>query len=150
MPKSFFQMYGHLVFSTKNHVNWLDDKIRERVHAYMSTILRNMECPYAHVGGAKDHIHILFNIGKINHPVKIVQHTKKETSKFIKNIDNEYNDFSWQKRYGLFSISPKDIKNLKKYINSQIEHHKKMTFREEFLAYLKKYNIEYDEKYIWD
>lgn len=150
MPKSFFQMYGHLIFSTKNRVNWLDDNIRERIHAYMATIFRNMECPFVYVGGATDHIHVLFNIGKITLPVKIIQHIKKESSKFIKDIAPEYDNFSWQKGYGLFSVSPKDIKSVEKYISIQMEHHKKKTFQEEFRAYLKKYNIEYDEEYIWD
>ncbi len=150
MPKSFFQMYGHLIFSTKNHVNWLDEKVRERVHAYMATIFRDMGCPYVHIGGPQDHIHALFNIGKTSLPVKLIQNIKKDSSKFISNISREYHDFSWQKGYGLFSVSPKDIKSVEKYIDSQIEHHEKMTFQDEFLAYLKKYDIEYDEKYIWD
>jgi len=150
MPKSYFQMYGHLIFSTKNRMNWLDEKIRERVHGYMATIFRDMDCPFVKVGGATDHIHVLFNIGKINLPVKVIQNIKKETSKFVKNIDSKYFDFSWQKGYGLFSVSPKDLETIKNYINIQIEHHKKMSFQEEYRLYLEKYKIDYDEKYIWD
>ncbi len=150
MPKSYFQMYGHLIFSTKNRVNWLDDEIRERVHGYMATIFCDMDCPFVKIGGATDHIHVLFNIGKTNLPVKVIQNIKKETSKFIKTIDDKYCDFSWQKGYGLFSVSPKDLDSVKNYINIQMEHHKKMSFQYEYRLYLEKYKIDYDEKYIWD
>lgn len=150
MAKSFFQMYGHLIFSTKNRINYLDDTIRTRLHSYMATIFRNMDCPYVYVGGAKDHIHVLFDIGKTNLPVSIVREVKKDTSKFIKNIDKKYQDFYWQNGYGLFSASPANKEKVINYIDIQIEHHKTMSFEDEFRAYLKKYNINYEEKYIWD
>ena len=150
MAKSFFQMYGHLIFSTKNRINYLDDTIRTRLHSYMATIFRNMACPYVHVGGAGDHIHVLFDIGKTNLPVSIVREVKKDTSKFIKNIDKKYQDFYWQNGYGLFSVSPANKEKVVNYIDIQIEHHKTMSFEDEFRAYLKKYNISYEEKYIWD
>ena len=150
MPRSFFQMYGHLIFSTKNRINYLDDNIRPRLHSYMATIFRNMGCPYVHVGGAEDHIHVLFDIGKTNLLINIVREVKKDTSKFIKNIDTKYQYFYWQNGYGLFSVSPANKEKVINYIDAQMEHHKTMSFQEEFRAYLKKYNINYDEKYIWD
>lgn len=150
MPKSFLQMYGHLIFSTKNRERWLDDHIRGRVHAYIASVFRNLNCPYVHVGGPTDHIHVLFDIGKTNLPVKIICEVKKETSKFIKTIDGEYNNFYWQSGYGLFSVSPANIEKVINYIDIQMEHHKTISFKDEFLVYLKKYNLDYDEKYIWD
>ena len=150
MPRSFFQMYGHLIFSTKNRINYLDDNIRPRLHSYMATIFRNMGCPYVHVGGAEDHIHVLFDIGKTNLLINIVREVKKDTSKFIKNIDTKYQDFYCQNGYGLFSVSPANKEKVINYIDAQMAHHKTMSFQEEFCAYLKKYNINYDEKHIWD
>ncbi len=143
-------MYGHLIFSTKNRVNWLDEIIRDDIHAYIAEIFRNQGCPYVHVGGIEDYIHILFDIGKINLTTKIIGIIKKDSSKFIKKIDARYKDFYWQNGYALFSVSPKNKNNVINYINTQSEHHKQMTFKDEYLAYLKKYNIEYDEKNIWD
>jgi REP-associated tyrosine transposase len=150
MAKSFFQMYGHLIFSTKDRIKILDDNIRDRVHAYMASIFRNMDCPYVHVGGAEDHVHVLFDIGKTHLPVKIIGKVKKETSKFIKTVDDEYRDFYWQNGYGLFSVSPANKEVVKNYIDRQMEHHKTMSFKDELCAYLEKYKIDYDEKYIWD
>jgi REP-associated tyrosine transposase len=150
MAQSFFQMYGHLIFSTKDRIDYLDDNIRSDTHAYMATLFRDMGCSYVHVGGAKDHVHVLFDIGKDNLPVNIIGKVKKESSKFIKNIDNGYKDFYWQSGYGLFSVSPSNKEKVINYINMQMEHHKKMSFKDEFLAYLKKYNIDYNEKYIWE
>ncbi len=141
MAKSFFQMYGHLIFSTKNRVNWLDEEIRDEVYAYISQIFRNQDCPFVHVGGTGDHIHIFFDIGKINLTTKIIGIVKKDSSKFIKTLDAKYKDFYWQNGYALFSVSPTNKDNVINYISIQAEHHKRMTFKEEYLAYLKKYNI---------
>ncbi|MDD5597339.1 MAG: transposase [Victivallaceae bacterium] len=134
-------MYGHLIFSTQGHVEYLDDKIRVRVHSYMATLLRNMNCSYVHVGGTEDHVHILFDLGKTDLPVNIIGKVKKESSKFIKTLGKNYEDFYWQGGYGLFSVSPSSKVKVADYISSQIEHHKKMSFKEEFLAYLKKYTL---------
>lgn len=150
MGQSFFQMYGHLIFSTKNRTKFLDDEVRPRVHSYIATLFRDMGCPYVHVGGTEDHIHILFDQGKDNLPVNIVAKTKKESLKFIKNINKKYEDFYWQRGYALFSVSPASKEKVINYIDAQMEHHKTMSFQEEFLAYLSKYKINYNEKYIWD
>ena len=128
MAQSFFQMYGHLIFSTKDRVDYLNDKIRRDIHAYIATLFRDMGCPYVHVGGAKDHVHVLFDTGKDNLSVNIIGKVKKESSKFIKNIDKAYKDFYWQSGYGLFSVSPSNKEKVINYINIQMEHHKKMSF----------------------
>lgn len=143
-------MYGHLIFSTKDRINFLNDEIRPRLHSYMSTIFRNMNCPYVHIGGTENHVHVLFDIGKTNLPVNIIRTVKKDTSKFIKDVDEKYHDFYWQNGYGLFSVSPAGKDKVISYIDMQLEHHKTMSFQDEFRAYLKKYNINYEEKYIWN
>ena len=135
MAKSFFQMYGHLIFSTKNRIDFLDNNIRSRLHSYMASIFRNMGCPYVHVGGTENHIHVLFDIGKNNLPVNIVREVKKDSSKFIKNIDRKYHDFYWQSGYGLFSVSPAGKDKVISYIDMQLEHHNTMSFQDEFRAY---------------
>lgn len=150
MAQSFFQMYGHLIFSTKSRIKFLDNKVRARIHSYIATLFRDMGCPYVCVGGTEDHIHILFDQGKDNLPVKVVGKIKKESSKFIKDIDKKYKDFYWQRGYALFSVSPASKEKVINYINAQMEHHKTISFQEEFLAYLNKYKIDYNEKYIWD
>ncbi len=139
-----------MIFSTKNREPWLNENIRERVHAYLSTIIRDMDCPYVVVGGAEDHVHIIMDIGKKHTAVDIIAKAKKESSKFVKELDNNYSAFYWQSGYGMFSVSPGNVLKVEKYILNQIEHHKKQTFKDEFRAFLKKYNIKYDEKFLWD
>jgi len=150
MPQSFCQLYAHLIFSTKNRQRFLNPSIRGRVHAYMAGIVRDLCTPYVIVGGPDDHVHSLFDIGKNHPPVKLVEIVKKETSKFVKTLGDEYRDFYWQRGYGMFSVGPIHRDEVKAYIETQEEHYKRMTFQEEFRAYLQKYNIPFDERYVWD
>jgi len=150
MAQSFCQIYVHAIFSTKNREPLLNDNIRERVQAYLSTITRDMDCPYVVVGGTEDHAHILMDVGKKHTPIDILAKVKKESSKFVKELGNEYSSFYWQSGYGMFSVSPANVNIVEEYILNQIEHHKKQTFKDEFRAFLKKYNIKYDEKYLWN
>ncbi len=150
MAQSFCQIYVHAIFSTKNREPWLNNNIRERVHAYLSTIIRDLGCPYVVVGGAEDHVHIIMDIGKKHTPVDIIAKSKKESSKFVKELGSKYSTFYWQSGYGMFSVSPGNVLKVENYILNQMEHHKKQTFKDEFKAFLKKYNIKYDEKYLWD
>ena len=150
MPQSFFQMYGHLIFSTKNRCRWLDDSVRARTHAYIASVARNMGCSYVHVGGPDDHVHALLEIGKTTKPVDLAAEIKKENSKFVKTIGSEFRDFYWQNGYGLFSVGPLRVSDVAAYIDGQMEHHRQITFKEEYLTFLKRYNQPYDEQYLWD
>ena len=150
MAQSFCQLYGHLIFSTKHRRPWLDAPMRPRVHAYLATLVRDMGCLCQEVGGTEDHIHILLALGKDVAPKTIPEKIKMESSKFVKTLGDEYRDFYWQGGYGMFSVGPTRIRDVKKYIQTQEEHHKKMTFQEEFVKFLKAYGIPYDEKYLWD
>ncbi len=150
MAQSFCQIYIHAIFSTKDRKPWLDDNIRKRVHAYLSTVVRDMNCPYVVVGGIEDHVHIIMDIGKSHLPIDILAKAKKESSKFVKGLGSKYSSFYWQSGYGMFSVSPGNVFKVEKYILNQVEHHKKQTFKDELLAFLKKYKIEYNEKYLWD
>ncbi|MDA0837600.1 MAG: transposase [Planctomycetota bacterium] len=95
MSLSLTRLYAHLIFSTKNRHPSLDDEIRPRVHAYLATIIRGMESPYVVVGGVADHVHILFDMGKMHAPVKFVEQVKRESSKFVKKLGAKYQDFYW-------------------------------------------------------
>jgi putative transposase len=150
MPQSFSQIFVHIIFSTKNRMPMIDKEIQPRVFSYIATIARNDDCSSVLVGGIEDHVHILVNLSKKRVPVDIVAKIKKESSKFIKTLGNTYSDFYWQNGYGMFSVSPASCQDVRRYVETQSAHHKKMSFQEEFLAYLKKYEIEYDERYIWD
>jgi REP element-mobilizing transposase RayT len=147
---SFCKIYIHAIFSTKDRRRWLDESIRPRIHAYLATLARNAGCPLVVVGGPADHVHMLVDIGKKNHPVEMLGRVKQESSKFVKTLGAEYGEFYWQRGYGMFSVGPTRIDEVKAYIDGQIEHHRQQTFQDEFRAFLNRYGIEYDERYIWE
>jgi REP element-mobilizing transposase RayT len=150
MPQSLTKLYAHLIFSTKNRHSFLDDAVRPRVHAYLATTIRGLDSPWVVVGGVADHVHILFDLGKMHAPVEFVEHVKRESSKFVKTLGKKYEKFYWQRGYGMFSISPKDRDAAESYVRHQDEHHRTKTFQEEYRAFLEQYGIIYDEQYLWD
>lgn len=109
-----------------------------------------MGSPYVVVGGAADHVHILFDQGKMRAPVQFVERVKRESSKFVKTLGLEYRGFYWQRGYGMFSVSPTHLADAERYIRDQEKHHRQKTFCEEFREFLERYGIEYDERYVWD
>jgi REP element-mobilizing transposase RayT len=150
MPQSLSQLYVHLIFSTKDRFPFLTDDIRERVHGYLATTLRDMGSPFVVVGGVADHVHILFDMGRIHAAKAFVEQVKRESSKFIKTIRSDLEAFYWQRGYGIFSVSPTHRKNVVAYIESQEEHHRTKTFQDEYREFLNRYGIKFDEQYVWD
>ena len=150
MPQSLSQLYAHLIFSTKDRFPFLRDDIRERVHGYLATTLRDMGSPFVVVGGVEDHVHILFDMGRIHAAKDFVEQVKRESSKFIKTLRSDLDTFYWQRGYGIFSVSPTHRKNVLAYIKSQEEHHRTKTFQDEYRDFLTRYGIEFDEQYVWD
>ena len=150
MPQSLSQLYAHLIFSTKDRFPFLKDDIRERVHGYLATTLRDMGSPFVVVGGVADHVHILFDMGRIHAAKDFVEQLKRESSKFVKTLRPNLNQFFWQRGYGIFSVSPTPREKVVLYIESQEEHHRSKTFQEEYRDFLNRYRIEFDEQYVWD
>ena len=150
MPQSHSQLYAHLIFSTKDRFAFLADDIRPHVHAYLATILRDMGSPFVVVGGVADHVHVLFDMGRIHAAKDFVEQIKRESSKFIKTLRPNLNKFYWQRGYGIFSVSPTHREKVVEYIETQEEHHRKKSFQEEYREFLERYEIECDERYVWD
>jgi REP element-mobilizing transposase RayT len=150
MSQSLSKVYVHLTFSTKERYPFIDNNIKERLWEYLGGICKGLECNPIQVGGDKDHIHILCLLSKKISQMKLMEEVKKQSSKWIKTIDTKYAKFYWQDGYGIFSVNPSEIEIVVDYIKKQEEHHKKRTFKEELIAFLKKYNVEYDEQYLWD
>lgn len=150
MPQSLTQLSAHLIFSTKDRKPLLKEEIRPRVHGYLATVIRSMDCPYVVVGGVADHVHILFDIGKKRAPVEIIEHVKRESSKFVKTLGPQFSNFYWQRGYGIFSVSPTHLPDAERYVRHQEEHHRRKSFQEEFREFLARYGIEFDERYVWD
>lgn len=150
MSQSLAQVFLHIVFSTKKRVSWLDDEISSDLYRYITKILQNKNCPLLRIGGTEDHIHILCGLSKNISIGKIVEEIKTSSSKLIKTKSLTHKDFYWQHGYGAFSISPghKDI--VDKYIANQKEHHRTISYEDELRQLLKKYSVDFNEKYLWD
>jgi REP element-mobilizing transposase RayT len=150
MPQSLHVLSVHIVFSTKERRPWVSKDLQARLWAYQSRILQNLECHSITIGGVEDHVHVACHLSKKVAPIKVLEILKKDSSKFIKTLRNDLTAFHWQDGYGLFSVSPSHEEALRQYIGDQEEHHKKETFREEFVRLLQKYQVQFDERYLWD
>ena len=151
MSQSLSQMYTHIIFSTKYRKPHLtDNDVAAHIHAYIAGICKNLESPAIIIGGAIDHIHILCHLSQNISARDLLREIKRQSSKWVKKTYPALMAFYWQAGYGSFSISPSHLEPLKRYIQNQVEHHRKETFQEGFIRFLKKYNIQYDERYVWD
>lgn len=150
MPQSLAKVYLHIVFSTKNRKPLIKQEVEEELHKYLSGIARDHKSPVIAINSVEDHIHILCLLSRNITISKLLEELKKSSSKWIKTKGDAFKNFYWQNGYGAFSVSQSAVDTVKKYIANQKEHHKKKTFKEEYIEFLEKYEIEYDEKYIWD
>ncbi len=150
MPQSIAYNYLHITFSTKYREPLIDEAIEEELFKYIGGICKNLECNPIKVGGYRDHIHILCILSRKIALMKLLEEVKSHSSKWIKTKGDQYKNFYWQRGYGSFSVNPAEIDVVIRYIENQAEHHKKKSFQEEYIAFLKKYNAEYDERYLWD
>ncbi|MCE5230140.1 IS200/IS605 family transposase [bacterium] len=150
MPESLSLVIVHVIFSTKNRHPFLDQDSRSSMHAYLATIARDLNCECYRVGGVMDHVHIAIRLSRTITIAQLVERLKTSSSKWAKEQYVSLRNFSWQRGYGCFSISPRDLDALRTYIDGQEEHHRKRTFQEEFRMFLEKYNVKYNEAYVWD
>ncbi len=150
MPQSLASVLVHLVFSTKHREPLITETIEPELHKYLSTVFRGCDSPALLVGGYNDHIHALFSLSRKWAIADIVEEVKTSSSKWIKTKGDEFRQFHWQSGYGAFSVSQSNVEQVKTYIANQREHHGKQDFQHGYRFLLKKYEIEFDERYVWD
>ena len=151
MPQSHAQIYLHLVFSTKGRRPFLQDaNLRNELHHYLGGGCRNQGSPSLIVGGVEDHVHILCRLARTTTVSDLVKELKRESSVWLKSKGPLLADFHWQDGYGAFSLSPAHVPQVRDYIAGQEEHHKKVTFQDELRRLLTLYEVEFDERYVWD
>ena len=150
MGQSLVKQYSHIVFSTKHQQPLIIDQVEQELYKYIGGICKNLECYPVKIGGYKNHVHILCLLSKKIALMKLLEEVKSHSSKWVKTIDERMNNFYWQNGYGAFSVNPSQVDIVKTYIENQHAHHRKKTFKEEYLEFLNEYNIEYDERYLWD
>ncbi len=149
MPQSLSKVYVHITFSTKNRKKLIDDEIKSSLFEYLGGVCKGLECNPIQVGGYKNHIHVACLLSKKITQMKLMEEIKKRSSKWIKTKGRKYSNFYWQDGYGIFSVNPAEINVVVNYIKNQEDHHKRLSFQDEFRAFLKKYSVEYDERYVW-
>jgi REP element-mobilizing transposase RayT len=150
MAGTFSQIYIQVVFAVKGRGNFLQDPWRDEVFKYISGIIKGKNQKPIIVNGVKNHIHIFVGLKPSMAVSDLVRDIKNNSTNFINEKKLVSGKFSWQEGFGSFSYSHSQIEQVYNYILNQEKHHKQKTFREEYLDFLKKFEIEYDERYLFD
>src|SRR5262245_3935519 len=151
MPQSLANVLLHVVFSTKNRAPFLKDpKIREEMNAYIVGTLAAIDCPSLIVRTVEDHLHCLCQLSRTKTIAKLVEEMKVESSSCAKKQAQALKNFQWQAGYGAFSVSQSNAPRVKTYIANQEQHHRRITFQDEFRLLLTRHKIDFDERYVWD
>ncbi len=151
MPQSLAKILLHTVFSTKDRRPFLrDPMLRTEMHAYLGGILTHLECQPILVGGVEDHVHVLAGLSRSCTVAEMIKELKRGSSLWIKDRSPGLSDFAWQNGYGVFSLGFSQLEIVKQYLAGQEQHHQKHSFQDEFRRLLRRYQIAYDERYVWD
>jgi len=150
MTQSLSKLYIHTIFHVKNKRIFIRPEEEKELYAYIGGIIKQNSSDSIKIGGTENHIHILANMSKNISLSKFLEEIKKNSSRWIKTKDIHYKDFAWQGGYSGYSVSQSKVEVVKKYIERQKEHHKKLSFRDEYLKFLREYGVDFDEKYLWE
>jgi REP element-mobilizing transposase RayT len=150
MPQSFASLHCHLIFSTKNRAPLITAELQPRLYAYWGGICKEQGYPLIAAGGTADHAHLLVSMSREVFVAEVVRVLKANSSKWVHETFAERREFGWQNGYAAFAVSFSNIEAVKRYLARQEEHHRKQTFQEEFVAFLRRHHIEYDERYLWE
>lgn len=150
MSQSLVQNYLHIVFSTKHRQSFILPQFEDELYDYLGGTCKKLDCQPIKVGGHVDHVHILCKLSKKLALMTLLEEVKKNSSKWMKTRDSFLRDFYWQNGYGAFSITADDVDRVAAYIANQRAHHSSKTFQDEFRLILKKYKVDFDERYVWD
>jgi len=150
LAQSLSKVLLHVIFSTKHRDPLILKHVQSQLHAYLAGACRALGAEAFRVGGTDDHVHIACSLPRTSAISKLLEEIKKSSSAWMKDQDITLRHFAWQSGYGVLSLGQSQLPALIRYINSQNEHHRHKTFKEELIDFLRKYGIEYDEKYLWD
>ena len=150
MAQSLAKNLIHLVFSTKLRTPILPFEGYEPLWRYTTGILESQQCHLIEMNNVADHVHILFDLHRTQALSTVVMHVKKGSSRWIKGQSPQFNDFEWQSGFGAFSLGLSQRDDVRAYIRRQQSHHAAVSFQDEFREFLRRYEIDYDEHYVWD
>ena len=150
MAQSLSKILIHLVFSTKHRQLLLPQTPYPALHAYAQGIFKKQKCHLIEMNNVADHVHILFDLHRTEALSHVVMHVKKGTSRWLKEQSPDFALFDWQEGFGAFSVGRSQRDDLITYIRKQQERHLRNSFQSEFRTLLESYEIEYDERYLWE
>lgn len=150
MANALVKINVHIVFHIKSNGIKIREKDLKRIFSYIGGIIDGIGGVTMEVGGLVDHIHIVASLPKTKSLSDFIRTIKSDSSRWIKTIDLYYEKFAWQEGYGAFSVSPTLLDKTINYVRNQSEHHKVMTFRNEYKAFLDAYGIQFDERFAFD
>jgi putative transposase len=150
MANTYTSLHFHFIFSTKNRERWITPEIEDRIWSFLGGIARKNKIHPLQIGGIDDHVHVLVGAPPTLAPSNIVQLIKGGSSAWIHETFPHLKDFAWQDGFGGFTVSKSNIPDVATYIRSQREHHRTRSFQEEYLAFLKKHEVDFNEKYVFD
>ncbi|MBS1807816.1 MAG: IS200/IS605 family transposase [Acidobacteria bacterium] len=149
MANTYSALFYHLVFSTKNRANLIHPEIEERIWAYVGGIARAHKLTAIQIGGIENHLHGLIMAPPTIAPFEIAKALKVESSKWIHEQFSELANFAWQDGYGAFTVSKTNVPDVMRYIQNQRIHHQTEPFENEYVGFLKRAGVDYDERYLW-
>ncbi len=151
MPQSLAALDVHLVFSTQRRAPMLIGPIRPRLFAYIGGTLRTLSSPLIAAGGVEDHVHLLISLGRVTSVADAVRDIKSNSSRWLRTtFPDTHRGFAWQTGYAAFAVSRSQIPGVRDYLARQEEHHRTVTFREEYRRFLERHEVAFDEAYLWD
>jgi REP element-mobilizing transposase RayT len=149
MPHTYTNLLVHALFSTKDRQPWLPAEVREEIFSYLGGAVNELGGQSLWVNGPKDHVHMLFVQPRVVSIATLMEKVKANSSGWVKKRWQNRGYFGWQTGYAAFSVSRSHVEQLRRYIRNQEEHHRKVTFQEEVVAFLDKHGIEYDPRYVF-
>lgn len=150
MAQTHVSLLIHVVFSTKNRISLIPVEVEAELFAYIGGIVRSFNSKLLDANGTSNHIHLLISIDKNVLLPKLVGDLKRSSSKWLKTKGGMLQKFEWQDGYSAFSVGHTQVEAVRKYINNQKQHHRKTMFEDEMRGFYKKYDIPFDERYVWD
>jgi REP element-mobilizing transposase RayT len=147
MPSTHLSLHYHLIFGTKNREPWIAPAWRDRLHAYLGGVIREMDGVAQSVGGMGDHVHLLVGLKSTHRLADVLRDAKRASSEWV-HLNLPLPGFAWQEGYGAFTVSASNREEVASYIAHQEEHHRKRTFREEYVEFLRKSGVDFEDRFL--
>ena len=149
MAQSLSKLYVHIIFHVKDEKIFIRQEDAKELYAYMGGIIKNSSSIPIKINGTENHVHVLAIMSKNITLANFLEEIKKNSSRWVKTKGTHYKYFAWQGGYSGYSVSQSKVSVVSNYIEKQKEHHKKLSFKEEYLRFLQEYDVNFDEKYLW-